>query len=540
MRKRSTIGIALAGAVVMFVGLLQTVAGGAGPDPSNDASVGPGTVVQTNQANQGPGRMVNGASNTAAPSAADISQAEEAARGRPNPGPARGAGVVAADLAQGQTGPTSTSSAEPTGLSIFRNTTIPSSGLSGGYANVSFKTGEPSTDGNGKNIFQTGNWYATYSKDGGTTWTSLNPFTIFGSGFCCDQVVIYDSARDRWFWVLQYADHLTVANSAGGDMVNWCSYNFTPAAIGAKGSFDYNDLALGTRFLYLASNTDSGSSVLRLPMSEMVTCSGFSYNFILRSTEFTYKVATGAGDTALIASNNLDSGTGTTLRILSWPENTSAITVANRTISAFTYYTRNSGQDCTSADAAVNNWCQYADSRVLGGAKGGNLVAWTWNAKQNGTSRPKPYTRLTILDARTLTVLNNYDVFNASLAIQYMSIGLDDRGHIGMVATVGGGTGTSHTYPSPMVFIRDDVNPAPGFSGVTVATGLGGGCSDGGLIRWGDYQTARALESADGVFIGAGLRHTTTSGTGGSVNPPRNFVFGRARSLPGYNRWKNS
>ena len=64
-----------------------------------------------------------------------------------------------------------------------------------------------------------------------------------------------------------------------------------------------------------------------------------------------------------------------------------------------------------------------------------------------------------------------------------------------------------------------------------------GGCSDGGIIRWGDYQTSRALESADGVFIGAALRKTSTSCVGTS-NPPRNFVYGRSRSLPGYNRWK--
>jgi hypothetical protein len=534
------------GAVVLATALAQpitnAVAGSEKADPN--AAV---ATVQAGTAQASPAGLVNASDHATSPTAAQIGAAEAAAAKRPFAGP-RKAAVPAAALPQPESSATRVASdpspaAEPTGLSVFRNTQIPSSGLSGGYANVSPTTGEPSTDINGKNVFQTGNWYATYSKDGGGTWTSLNPFTIFGSGFCCDQVAIYDSARDRWFWLLQYGDHLTVANSAGGSLTSWCSYTFNPQAIGAPSGavYDYNDIALGTRFLYVTSNifgSTNSSAVLRLPLSEMITCSGFSYNFIRRSTEFTYKAATGSGDTALIASNTLDSGTGTTLRIFSWPESSTSLSIFNRAIPAFTYYTRNSGQNCSSADAVVNNWCQFADSRVLGGAKGGNLVAWSWNAKQSGTARPKPYTRLTVLDARSLTVLASNDVFSTANAFQFMSIGADDRGHIGMVVTEGGGVGSTHKYPSPDVFIRDDVNPAPGFSGVTVATGFGGGCaSTGGVIRWGDYQTSRAVETADGVFIGAGIRKIGTSCTGAN-NPPRNFVYGRARSLPGYNRWR--
>ena len=50
--------------------------------------------------------------------------------------------------------------------------------------------GEPSSDNAGADIFQSGNWYATRSTDRGATWTFVNPFTMFGAGFCCDQVVV--------------------------------------------------------------------------------------------------------------------------------------------------------------------------------------------------------------------------------------------------------------------------------------------------------------------------------------------------------------
>src|SRR5438874_2227380 len=72
-------------------------------------------------------------------------------------------------------------------FTIFRDSTIPASGIAGGYGYASY-TMEPSTAGNGKYIFQTGNWYASRSYDNGSTWSYLNPFSMFGSGYCCDQV----------------------------------------------------------------------------------------------------------------------------------------------------------------------------------------------------------------------------------------------------------------------------------------------------------------------------------------------------------------
>ncbi len=79
----------------------------------------------------------------------------------------------------------------------FRNTVLP---------NVPAKSpvNEPSTSGAGKVVFATGNWYAGYSLNQGATWTYLNPFTIFGGGFCCDQVTTYDASHDRIYWLGQY------------------------------------------------------------------------------------------------------------------------------------------------------------------------------------------------------------------------------------------------------------------------------------------------------------------------------------------------
>ena len=59
----------------------------------------------------------------------------------------------------------------------------------------------------GNTVFMTGNWWAAISRNGGRTFTHVDPFTAFGGGyggFCCDQVAIYSPVADATVWVLQY------------------------------------------------------------------------------------------------------------------------------------------------------------------------------------------------------------------------------------------------------------------------------------------------------------------------------------------------
>src|SRR5690348_11695519 len=67
--------------------------------------------------------------------------------------------------------------------------------------------GEPSIDSAGQQLFETGNWYASQSSDGGAHWGFVDPFTTLPSaagGFCCDQVTVHDDSRGLWIWILQY------------------------------------------------------------------------------------------------------------------------------------------------------------------------------------------------------------------------------------------------------------------------------------------------------------------------------------------------
>src|SRR5262249_19205605 len=60
---------------------------------------------------------------------------------------------------------------------------------------------------NGPIVFYSANWFASFSTDGGASFTFVDPYTQFDpldGGFCCDQTVTYDPTRDLMIWQLQY------------------------------------------------------------------------------------------------------------------------------------------------------------------------------------------------------------------------------------------------------------------------------------------------------------------------------------------------
>jgi len=169
-------------------------------------------------------------------------------------------------------GAVSPGSVQNAATTIVRDSAIPASGIKGGTGYESFVQ-EPSTDAFKTHIFQTGNWYATRSLNNGATWSYLDPFTLFGSGFCCDQVTRFDKLTQKQFWLLQYDDHLVVANasSAGATgFTNWCYYEFDATSFGlpAGTALDYNDMLTTNSFITISTNffaSTSGSAMARFP-----------------------------------------------------------------------------------------------------------------------------------------------------------------------------------------------------------------------------------------------------------------------------------
>lgn len=455
---------------------------------------------------------------------------------------------------------------DPRRLSLFRNTTVPAP------ENLTRAVSEPSTDQSGKNIFATGNTHAEFSRDNGKTWRSLSP-TLFGKDNCCDQVTVYDAGRNRQHWVSQYmphffgqpdaGGHLVLANSAGGDFVNWCPYIVAPTVFGrpANENFDYNDLVVGTRYLYLTTRAISfqpdGSyradavMLLRVSLDDLAHCRPAHDDVIFRTDiGDELRVPQGVTDTAYAAATTVPDGEGRKLRLLVWPERSQVVTTVDRPVPPFRYMSGDQPATqghCQSQDGVVINWCAFVRSSAVMAARGGGYLWFAWPAQQFGDQRPFPYTRITKIRENDLRVDGSHDLYGRTVAHLYPALAPDHRGHIGLVDTFGGGTGNQHYFPSGMIGLFDDISP----TNPTVdyfLRGQGNGChyetGDFTEGNWGDYNTIRGWHTGNGVWNATTYIRNDNNPVACGFNPAsvtiKNIDFGRERDRANYHRFSNS
>ena len=436
--------------------------------------------------------------------------------------------------------------AAPTDFGMFRNTIVPFAGATPYDSSFSSNTQEPSIDSNGKYIFATGNWYATMSTNNGATWSYLDPFVVYSgvgpdlSDFCCDQVSLYDSSRNQQFWLMMGVDgKLKLGRSAGDDLVNWCYWTMTAADFGGAPTdeIDYNDMALSNDFLYVASNVfDSGglwarSSIIRMSLDSLASCGSIGISYATDAAYFTFKPVQGATTTMYWGSDG--GGTpGSSFRLYSWVDGAGSYSWYDRAVPAFIYYSRDGGQDC--GGGPVANWCQYADSRVLGGYVARGIVGFSFNAKQDA-AHPFPYTRVVRFNETTKNYVAATDYWTSAFAIQFMSWAPNGRGNLGATFAFGGGNASTYWFPGSAQLILDDhgqtINYVPGGSNA---------CASGGIYRWGDYLTIRPAHPGDLAWVATGMRNINGGPCGGGYSEIHNYVFGRERDRESYKRWADS
>jgi hypothetical protein len=433
----------------------------------------------------------------------------------------------------------------PNTFTIYRDTVLQASALSGGYANSSYVM-EPSTGINGKNEFQTGNWYASYSYNANAAapvWHYLNPFTIFGSGFCCDQVTLYDAEWDRQFWLMQMGGTLVLANAPSTNLTSWCHYNINSTWFGEPSTtaIDYNDIAVTKNYLFIASNLfpagqGGHAGVLRLPISSLISCAGFNYNYWDDTSRFTFKPVSGATN-VMYWGTNWGGTNGSTFRVYSWADNSGTIFWHDYTIAAFNFEYRSGGQNCGSADGVVTSWCNYNDSRVKGGYLANGTLGFSFDATQ-GSGFPFPYIKRVYFNPATNTYLGYANLYGTWAAFQYGTFSPNANGDIGGAFAFGGGTGTTHYYPGTGYLIDDDFTPNQPWSEAYQIYGAGNTCAYSGVLRWGDYLTTRPDSPAGYAWVGTGWAiKGGDCGTANAYSEPHSVVFGRGRDSSGVTRW---
>lgn len=384
---------------------------------------------------------------------------------------------------------------------------------------------EPSAAINGNVVFYTGNWFAALSIDGGTTFKFVDPFTTFpnpaGMSFCCDQVVQYIKSIDTFVWLLQYTrdssgkniQRIAYATTARVKTGTWRFFDITPASLGLGAGIwlDFPDLAVGANMLYMSSNAFAGNNwtaaaVVRISLTSF-TSGTLSAARTVSTTRPSLRVAQNCGTTAYFVAHNSTSS----LRVFSWKESSAAPTSNDVAVASW------SGGPYSSVTPDGRNWLQRADGRHTGATLAGNEIWFAWgSAKGGANARPNPFVQIARINATTMTLIENINLWDPNAAIFYAGLATNVNNEVGASYTIGGGT----RFPTHVVGILTGTRRQ-----ATTFTSTRGPADN----KWGDYLTVRRSYPNQKLFCATG--YSLQSGAGSSDATPNFTVFGRSSEV---------
>lgn len=306
---------------------------------------------------------------------------------------------------------------------------------------------EPSVAENGQTIMTTGNFWMSLSEDGGATFTTVNPTTIFPEsygGFCCDQVLMYVPRHDLFVWLLQYrldssgvnAIRIAVQSTQGVRESNgtaWTYWDFVNTTFAASGMLDYNDMSFGSRFLYWSSSVGGGANryVVRVPLSELQA--GGTVNFQYTSSTAAYwSHVTQNGSNGVYWAGHVDDST---LKVYSMMDGDGFYSWREVPINSWPNDT------ISSIAADGSDWLQDASWKtyVRAAAVQGNSAWFAWNASA-GSGFPQPHVQIVRINTDTYTLESQMQIWNPDFAFAYPYFEMNTEGQLGMIVAFGGGS----------------------------------------------------------------------------------------------------
>lgn len=387
---------------------------------------------------------------------------------------------------------------------------------------VTSTVGEPSVGTRGSEVLFTGNWYAAFSGNGGTTFNFVNPSTTFPStphgDFCCDQAVVYVKSHDLMVWFLQYLNDsrgnvARVAVAQGADIAaqQWRFYDFTPQSVGnwANEWFDFPEVAASGQFLYVTSNVFTTNTeqfaravILRLSLAELSAYQPLNYQFFDTTQNGSLRPTQGAGDTMYFASH-----VGLALlRVFTWPEASNTVTTDDVGVQAWGNATR------VAPGPDGRDWLGRADHRVTAAWRSGDEIGFAWTASQDGNF-PFPHVRVAIMDRNTKAVTRQPHLWSSSHAYAYPAAAPNSEGVVGLSVAFGGG---AELFPSHAVGILDD---AGSWRLLATAKGTHGPSRN----VWGDYFRVGQHGGEPDSWVATGF--TLQGGSGNRNIEPRYVHF---------------
>ncbi len=343
------------------------------------------------------------------------------------------------------------------------------------------------------------------STDGASTWTLLNPTTIFPStpttdatgtlldnGLCCDQILQYVPQIDRFIWLMQFCgsgttgclsgiNRVRIAAASPQQIINsggtaWTYWDLLSGTFNlGTTTMDYPDLAVGDNFLYFSADAvGTGLLVTRIPLSQIQNSQTINIDY---TTPADSAVAYGGhlsqdtGNTVFWAGHNSNSQ----IRVFTLPEGSGQYSWRDVNINSWP-----NGTISSLAKDGTTDWLQFLGTSFPGNAVLGltrrapNEVWFAWTAA-SGSGFKQAHVQVLELNISNYTVIAQWQIWNDNYAFAFPSLSTSGKAEVGISLAWGGN--------------QDWGNHAVGFLGDFIVWYPE--ASDTAITRWGDYVSVR-------------------------------------------------
>jgi hypothetical protein len=383
---------------------------------------------------------------------------------------------------------------------------------------------EPTTAAVGLKVVYTSNDLLSLSVDGGHTFHSFDPRTMYADnpagGPDGDQDVIYVPQINEFVWLVQYfpganganLDRLAVfppsAVTASG-LTSWTYWNITSGELtGTHPFLDFPDLAFGSSYLYLTQDSGSGGSVSQTFIARIgLTNLEHGLNLAAGPEAWRYitgglffgKVVQNTGSVAYWAANSSTS----TMAASDWPES-SASWFGPVNVNVYSW--PNSNYSTTTPGGG--SWLNLYTGTVLGSARVGNDLYFAWTAGRGSGPLAwlsNPHVELVEMTT-SFKFVGQRAIWNPSYAFAwpYLTSAPNAGGapQLGISLVWGGGKFYANAAAG-------DLTTSPFVVDATAISNANCGCG-----RWGDYLAVRPYYAAPGAkvasqFVATGYGYDT-------------------------------
>lgn len=425
--------------------------------------------------------------------------------------------------------------------------------------------GEPAAAQNGRFVFQTWNWFAARSANGGAGFALIDPET-YGPAmpdFCCDQDVIYDKGKDRFHWL-----RMGIGNvGTGGNNENRILINVSPDAFATNSCFadirpqalfglnnafmDYPRLALSNNYIYMSLNIFSfaGGSIggyqthilARFDLNNLGGCTSLTGNFWNFPQGWSPTLVENARQIMYMGDHIItSSGLNNTFRMYWIFDDNTTLNFVDRTITPWLFTSGNAS--CPVPGGA--NPCARADHRIIGAVaqqnsplpgnlgSSGDKIDFFWNVAQ-GNGFPLPYVENASFHGGTINYLQRKPLAYTNLTPWYAAAGANDRQHVGL-SMWGFYPAASGIQPQMLFGIDDDFNGNPATTGWELwQVGTSNSNANWAANSSGDYLRSRSHHPTGTGWILTGMRRDAAQ----AEFQPTYSVWGRGRDINAFNRF---